>query len=472
MGRKKRQKVEDPEDKPFCFYCGDEFFDDWSLREHQAIAHFNCTSCNQRNRDPRELRNHCRKEHDTDITKVHGALPGRDWVDLEIVGMEGVPEQFLGLGNRFPEGETEIIVAHLDRKQQAMLILNSFSLQGVVKSYAAPKDGRKGWGFIIRDPRDESSPSGNENAPEDIFVHESELSAAVEGDEKPMMLTAGQRVYYSTKEDKRYGTQAADVRPVLGIKDYTPGAAQDTGAFGEAPHVAVVVTGTGKEGQPIIQPLDPQVGGTVKSFSPKDKWGFIIPDGGGPDVFLMEREIQAPDGQKMVYKGQRVTFNVKIDKGRPQARMVIPGEMADFIPQSSGAAHAFGAAAAQYDVGSGRGGRGSGGQGHRVTATTLSFSKRLLTAQGLLSVPVTPDTSPTSTVEKPKASDARELFESKAAANLTLFSTRCGCPSSLYCTSRQKPARRLKWPRLRGLRRHGATARSTCGRQVHLSSKR
>ena len=61
---------------------------------------------------------------------------------------------------------------------------------------------------VPRDPRDESSPSGNENAPEDIFVHESELSAAVEGDEKPMMLTAGQRVYYSTKEDKRYGTQA------------------------------------------------------------------------------------------------------------------------------------------------------------------------------------------------------------------------------------------------------------------------
>lgn len=348
MGRKKRQKTELVEDMPFCFYCGDEFPDDWTLREHQVTAHFKCPECNTRIQTPRELRNHARSSHGLEVKKVCGALPGRDWVDLEIVGQEEIPEPFLGPGNRFPEGETEIIVAHLDRKQQAMLILNSFSLQGVVKSYAAPKDGRKGWGFIIRDPRDESSPSGD--APEDIFVHESELSAAVEGDEKPIMLTAGQRVYYSTKEDKRYGTQAADVRPVLGIKDYRPGAKDNNGEFGEAAHVAVVVTGTGKEGQPIIQPLEPQVGGTVKSFSPKDKWGFIIPDGGGPDIFLMDREIQAPDGARIVYKGQRVTFNVKIDRGRPQARMVIPGEMADFIPQSSGAANASFAAQKAYSV--------------------------------------------------------------------------------------------------------------------------
>ena len=44
----------------------------------------------------------------------------------------------------------------------------------------------------------------------------------------------------------------------------------------------------------------------------------------------MEREIQLPEGEKVVHKGQRCTFNVKVERGRPQARNVIPGEMTNF----------------------------------------------------------------------------------------------------------------------------------------------
>jgi cold shock CspA family protein len=65
----------------------------------------------------------------------------------------------------------------------------------------------------------------------------------------------------------------------------------------------------------------------------------------------MEKEVQAPEGQRTIYKGQRCTFNIKVDRGRPQARNVIPGEMTNFVPQGGGAGAAAGyggAAAAGY----------------------------------------------------------------------------------------------------------------------------
>ena len=280
MGRTKRQKgAQKEEEGVWCFYCGEEFSDEYALREHQQKQHFTCALCQAPNATPQDLRAHARAEHQLDVLKVNNAAAGRDWVDLAIVGMDGIPEQFLGKGNRYPEGETDLIIAHLDRKQQALVISNSFSLQGIVKSYAPPKDGRKGWGFIIRDPRDNSKASGD--SPEDIFVHETELAPPCEGEPKPETLTPGQRVYYNTKEDLKYGTQAANVRPMIEVKNYRLGVdGEAPGKVREVPHVPVVVTSTGDQGQAIVKPLEPQVSGTVKSFSAKDKWGFIVPDGG------------------------------------------------------------------------------------------------------------------------------------------------------------------------------------------------
>ena len=280
MGRTKRLKTgEEEEDVVWCFYCGEDFDDEHALLEHQGKQHFTCALCQARHATPQDLRVHARAEHQHDVLKVNNAAAGRDWVDLAIVGMEGIPEQFLGTGNRYPEGEIDIIIAHLDRKQQALSISNSWSMQGIVKSYVPPKDWRNGWGFIIRDPRD-TSPASAES-PEDIFVHETELAPPCDGEPKPAALTPGQRVYYNAKEDPKYGSQAANVRPMVEVKNYRTGVdGAAPGKLREVPHVPVVVTSTGDQGQAIVKPLEPQVSGTVKSFSAKDKWGFIVPDGG------------------------------------------------------------------------------------------------------------------------------------------------------------------------------------------------
>jgi cold shock CspA family protein len=289
MGRTKRQKTATEERKLqehdwWCFYCGEDFDDEYALREHQEAQHFTCTVCQARNTTPLELRVHSREEHQLDVLRVNNTLAGRDWVDLGVVGMDGMPDAFLGKGNKYPPGEVELIFAHLDRKQQELTILNSFSLQGVVKSFVPPSaDGRQGWGFIIRDPRDTSPASGD--SPQDIFVHQSELAVPCEGEPKTESLVAGQRVYYATKEDLKYGTQAANVRPVLAPKNFRAAAdGKPPGAVVHAPPVPVIVTSTGSAGQAIVKLAEPQVSGTIKSFSAKDKWGFIVPDGGVPPV--------------------------------------------------------------------------------------------------------------------------------------------------------------------------------------------
>ncbi len=65
------------------------------------------------------------------------------------------------------------------------------------------------------------------------------------------------------------------------------------------------------------------VQGTVKWFNAEKGFGFITPDGGGPDVFVHHSAIQV-NGYRTLDENQRVTFEITQGAKGPQAEQVQP----------------------------------------------------------------------------------------------------------------------------------------------------
>jgi len=63
--------------------------------------------------------------------------------------------------------------------------------------------------------------------------------------------------------------------------------------------------------------------GTVKWFNAEKGFGFIAPDGGGPDVFAHYSAIQG-SGYKELTDGQQVEFDVTQGQKGPQAANIQP----------------------------------------------------------------------------------------------------------------------------------------------------
>jgi len=63
--------------------------------------------------------------------------------------------------------------------------------------------------------------------------------------------------------------------------------------------------------------------GTVKWFNAEKGFGFITPDGGGPDVFVHHSAIQS-SGYRSLDENQRVTFEITQGAKGPQAEQVTP----------------------------------------------------------------------------------------------------------------------------------------------------
>ncbi|KAI8991671.1 hypothetical protein BDF20DRAFT_812126 [Mycotypha africana] len=89
MGKKRKSKPM----RPWCWYCEKDFEDDKVLVTHQRAKHFKCTACNKKLTTAGGMVVHCQQVHKIEINKVPNALPGRDSLDIEIFGMEGIPEE-------------------------------------------------------------------------------------------------------------------------------------------------------------------------------------------------------------------------------------------------------------------------------------------------------------------------------------------------------------------------------------------
>lgn len=66
--------------------------------QHQKAKHFKCHICNKKLFTGPGLAIHCMQVHKETIDRIPGAVPGRDSVDVEVYGMDGIPQEYDGGG--------------------------------------------------------------------------------------------------------------------------------------------------------------------------------------------------------------------------------------------------------------------------------------------------------------------------------------------------------------------------------------
>uniref|UniRef100_A0A2I3HAR8 C2H2-type domain-containing protein n=1 Tax=Nomascus leucogenys TaxID=61853 RepID=A0A2I3HAR8_NOMLE len=93
--------------KPWCWYCNRDFGDEKILIQHQEAKHFKCHICHKTLYPGPGLAIHCMQVHKEIIDAVLNATPGITDIELEIYGMEGIPEKDMDEGRRLLEQTQE-----------------------------------------------------------------------------------------------------------------------------------------------------------------------------------------------------------------------------------------------------------------------------------------------------------------------------------------------------------------------------
>ena len=109
MGKKKRRRI-NPEEVFWCYYCDKQFNDSDTLISHQKQRHFKCHVCRKMLSSAGGMVIHVTQVHKEQVRKVPYALKGRDDLTLNIVGMDGVPQDMIdaklkALGYQVPSRE-------------------------------------------------------------------------------------------------------------------------------------------------------------------------------------------------------------------------------------------------------------------------------------------------------------------------------------------------------------------------------
>ncbi|KAL4810777.1 hypothetical protein BDV18DRAFT_2158 [Aspergillus unguis] len=101
MGKKRRSPtLEEVLARPWCYYCERDFDDLKILISHQKAKHFKCERCGRRLNTAGGLSVHMSQVHKEQLTAVDNALSNRSTLDVEIFGMEGVPEEVIAQHNQ------------------------------------------------------------------------------------------------------------------------------------------------------------------------------------------------------------------------------------------------------------------------------------------------------------------------------------------------------------------------------------
>ncbi|EAW08357.1 putative C2H2 finger domain protein [Aspergillus clavatus NRRL 1] len=113
MGKKRRgPTLDELLARPWCYYCERDFDDLKILISHQKAKHFKCERCGRRLNTAGGLSVHMSQVHKEQLSAVDNALPNRSGLDVEIFGMEGVPEDVVQSHNQrviaqFQQAEAE-----------------------------------------------------------------------------------------------------------------------------------------------------------------------------------------------------------------------------------------------------------------------------------------------------------------------------------------------------------------------------
>ena len=81
--------------KPFCYYCDKEFENANILLQHQKNKHFACRNCSRKFSTAASMCTHVLQVHKIVMEKVLNAKAGRDQLDINVYGMEGVPAEVI-----------------------------------------------------------------------------------------------------------------------------------------------------------------------------------------------------------------------------------------------------------------------------------------------------------------------------------------------------------------------------------------
>ncbi|KAG0131194.1 hypothetical protein HOY82DRAFT_608364 [Tuber indicum] len=103
MTKKKKRQNPEAEDllaRPWCYYCERDFDDLKILIAHQKAKHYKCERCGRRLNTAGGLRVHMEQVHKEQLEAVDNALAGRESIDLEIFGTEGIPESEVNAHNQ------------------------------------------------------------------------------------------------------------------------------------------------------------------------------------------------------------------------------------------------------------------------------------------------------------------------------------------------------------------------------------